>query len=167
MFIKVGSSPGGSWIHVFFFKVQVGQTNRFKRDGSPPHIWSHVSTIPNGQKVDVLYSPPFPRHQSSYSQLMIGVSNHLLRESNPRDPITLSDDEQGVSNHLRKARYLGSITSLRRWARIPRVWQMAKEIDIPRSPCWSRAWIPAGFERLKTGLCLVMSKWAKDCHFPY
>ncbi len=27
----------------------------------------------------------------------------------PRDPITLSDDEQGVSNHLRNARYLSSM----------------------------------------------------------
>ena len=41
----------------------------------------------------------------------------------PRDPITLSDDEQGVSNHLRNARYLGSVTILRRWARIPRAFK--------------------------------------------
>ena len=32
----------------------------------------------------------------------------------PRDPITLSDDEQGVYNHLRQARCLGSTTILRR-----------------------------------------------------
>ena len=32
----------------------------------------------------------------------------------PRDPITLSKDEQGVYNHLRNERYLGSITILRR-----------------------------------------------------
>ena len=27
----------------------------------------------------------------------------------PRGPITLSDDEQGVYNHIRNARYLGSM----------------------------------------------------------
>ena len=31
-----------------------------------------------------------------------------------------SDDEQGVYNHIRNARYFGSTTILRRWARIPR-----------------------------------------------
>ena len=39
---------------------------------------------------------------------------------NPRDPITLSDDEQGVYNHLRNARYLASITILSFGDWIPR-----------------------------------------------
>ncbi len=39
----------------------------------------------------------------------------------PRDPVVFSDDEQRVSNHLRNARYLASITfSEGDW--IPRVW---------------------------------------------
>ena len=38
----------------------------------------------------------------------------------PKDPITFSDGDSGVLHHLQNARYLGSITILRRWARIPR-----------------------------------------------
>ena len=34
---------------------------------------------------------------------------HVGKPVIPRDPITLSNDEQGVYNHLRNARYLGSM----------------------------------------------------------
>ena len=47
---------------------------------------------------------------------------YLLSYIYPKDPSTFSDDDWGVYNHLQKARYSGSITILRRWARIPRVY---------------------------------------------
>ena len=39
---------------------------------------------------------------------MIGFQNHPAKTYQyfPKDPITLSDNEQGVYNHLRKAMYI-------------------------------------------------------------
>ena len=47
-------------------------------------------------------------------------------KSIPRDPITLSDDEQGVYNHLRNAVNLDSVIIHRMWARI--LWAFAQDV---------------------------------------
>ena len=46
--------------------------------------------------------------------------SHKQMKITPMDPITLSDDEQGVYNHLRNERYLGSINILSFGDWIPR-----------------------------------------------
>ena len=76
---------------------------------------------------------PFERHfwvdAFSFSRLVgchgchgchviVRIYRYHRYDSIPKDPITLSDDDWGVLI----ARYLGSITILRRWARIPREW---------------------------------------------
>ncbi len=51
-----------------------------------------------------------------------------------RDPITLSEDEQGVSNHLRNAKYLGSMKPFSEGDWIPRVSWESKGPTPPATP---------------------------------
>jgi len=42
--------------------------------------------------------------------MVVGIPGYILTYARiPKDPITLSDDEQGVYSHLRNERYLGSM----------------------------------------------------------
>ena len=56
-------------------------------------------------------------HTTSCQPLVLWIktphSQHLQKWTLPRDPITLSDDEQGVNNHLQNVTYLASNTILR------------------------------------------------------
>ena len=76
--------------------------------------------------------PTGPGTWSEYEYWNVPTRQHWSwsewRRAGPGVPCDLITERQrmiGVCNHLRNARYLGSITILRRWARIPRdVWSL-------------------------------------------
>ena len=73
----------------------------------PPSTWA-ILTVASSVK---------GKKRKNFDGIGIGVSTEndvVFCVLFPRHPITLSEDDEGVYNHLGNARYLGSITILRR-----------------------------------------------------
>ena len=77
-----------------------------------PCLYNHLLI---GMILQVFPPPRKPNLNNKFKEA--GCNNQpILRERwepslklSPKDPITLSDDEQGVYNHLRNGRHLGSM----------------------------------------------------------